>query len=200
MSGIAAVILAAGRATRFGSGATTKVTAELSGVPLVRRVAMAALASRARPVIVVTGHAAGQTSSALEECDVEIVHSADYGAGLAHSLRAGLAVVPAAAAGAIILLADMPLVSNVLIDRLISAFEASAYATAVIPTYDGRRGNPVLIARALFAELMELDGDRGASQILSNAAGVVECPVADPAIFADIDTPDDLLAVRARGA
>jgi molybdenum cofactor cytidylyltransferase len=201
VSGIAALILAAGRSTRFGGKDATKVVAELSGVPLVRWVAGAALSSRARPVIAVTGHAADQTAAALEGCDVGIVHAADYAAGLAHSLRAGLAAVPATADGAVVLLADMPLVTSPLIDRLIDAFGSSADAAAVVPTYDGRRGNPVLIARKLFAAVAALEGDRGAGQILAVAQDVVECPVTDAAIVTDVDTLADLrnLGANVRG-
>jgi len=191
VSKIAAIILAAGGSTRFGAG-PTKVVAELAGLPLVRRVVDAALGSRARPMIAVTGHAAAQTAAALEGYDIEIVHAPDHAAGLSRSLRAGLMAVPAAADGAIILLADMPLVASTLIDRLIDRFDISPDAAAIVPTHDGRRGNPVLIARKLFAAVAALEGDRGASQILAKAAGVIECSVADRSILADVDTLDDL--------
>lgn len=198
MSKIAAIILAAGGSTRFAGAGPSKVVAELAGMPLVRRVADAALGSRARPVIVVTGHAATQTAAALEGCDVEIIHAPDHAAGLSRSLRAGLRAAPATADGAIILLADMPLVASTLIDRLIDIFDAAPDAAAVVPTYDGRRGNPVLLARKLFAAVAALEGDRGASQILAKAEGVVECPVDDRSILADVDTLDDLRRLDAK--
>ena len=86
----------------------------------------------------------------------------------------------------------MPLISAPLIDALIATFEAAPNATAVVPTFAGRRGNPVLLARTLFVAVGKLDGDRGAAQILSEIEGIVECPVTDKSIFADVDTPDDL--------
>jgi molybdenum cofactor cytidylyltransferase len=197
VSKIAAIILAAGGSTRFAGGAgPTKVVAELAGTPLVRHVADAALGSRARPVIVVTGHAAAQTATVLKGCDVEIIHAANHAAGLSRSLRAGLMAVPATADGALVLLADMPLVTSTLIDRLIDTFDTSPDAAAIVPTHDGRRGNPVLIARKLFMGVAALEGDRGASQILAKAEGVVECPVADRSILADVDTLDDLHRLR----
>jgi molybdenum cofactor cytidylyltransferase len=112
--------------------------------------------------------------------------------GLSRSLRAGVAAVSDDAGGAVILLADMPLVAPALIDALIATFEAVPNVKAVVPTYAGRRGNPVLLGRALFAKIARLDGDRGAGQILAEMEGVVECPVTDESIFADVDTPDDL--------
>jgi molybdenum cofactor cytidylyltransferase len=191
VSTIAAIILAAGRSTRFEETAT-KLVAEFDGIPLVRRVAQAALASRAHPAIVVTGHHAEDISAALRGLDVRRVHAADYERGLAHSLRSGLAAVAADAGGVLVLLADMPLISAALIDHLIAAFEDAPDVPAVIPVRDGRRGNPVLVARKLFPTLTALDGDRGARQILLDVPGVLECPIADEAIFADVDTVNDL--------
>ncbi len=200
MSKIAAIILAAGRSVRFGRDrAVTKAVAEFGGSALVRRVAEAALASRASPLIVVTGHAGNLIAAALKDCDVRLVDAPDYAAGLSRSLRAGVAAVPADAGGAIVLLADMPLIAPALIDALIAAFEARPNATAVVPTYAGRRGDPVLLSRTLFAAVAKLDGDRGAGQILAKIEGVVECPVMDESIFADIDTVDDLRQLATSG-
>jgi molybdenum cofactor cytidylyltransferase len=189
-STVAAIILAAGEAKRFGAG--QKVIAEIDRKPLVRHVAEAAFASRAGPVAVVVGHAAAMTAAALAGLDVRLVHAIDFQAGLSRSLRAGLAALPASAAGALVLLADMPHVSAQLIDRLIDAFEAAAEPTAVVPVHAGRRGNPVLIGRKLFATIGALEGDRGASQVLRAAAGVIELPVEDAAVTVDIDTQEDL--------
>jgi molybdenum cofactor cytidylyltransferase len=190
---IAAIILAAGRSTRFGQDrVATKAVAEFDGAPLVRRVAEAALASRASPVLVVTGHAGNLIAAALKDYDVRLVDAPDYAAGLSRSLRAGVAAVPDDADGAVVLLADMPLIAPALIDALIATFDAMPNAKAVVPAYAGRRGNPVLLGRPLFAKIARLDGDRGAGQILAEIEGVVEYPVADESIFIDVDTPDDL--------
>ena len=107
MSIIAAIILAAGRSTRFGhEQVATKAVAEFAGAALVRRVAEAALASRASPIIVVTGHAGNSIAEALGDCDVRFVDAPDYAAGLSRSLRVGIAAVPVDASGAIVLLAE----------------------------------------------------------------------------------------------
>jgi molybdenum cofactor cytidylyltransferase len=189
-SGIAAIILAAGQGIRFGM--SPKVVAELDRKPLVRHVAEEALASRARPVLVVVGHAAALTTVALAGLDVRLIHAVDFEAGLSRSLQAGLSALPADAAGALVLLADMPDVSARLIDRLIDAFEAGSHPNAVVPVHAGRRGNPVLLSRKLFAAIEALKGDRGASQILGAASGVIELPVDDAAVTVDIDTQEDL--------
>jgi molybdenum cofactor cytidylyltransferase len=185
---VAAVILAAGRATRFGAGA--KVLAELDRKPLVRHVAEAALASRARPVLVVVGPTAEKAAAALAGLDVLWVRGAGFETALSRSLKAGIAAVPPSATGALVLLADMPRISASLIDRLIDAFEAS-HPDAVVPVHAGRRGNPVLLGRNLFEAVRGLEGDHGARQILG--AGVVELPIEDAAVTIDVDTTEDLL-------
>src|SRR5437588_7744281 len=164
MSDVAAIILAAGRSTRFAGDqpGTTKLVAELKGKPLVRHIADAALASAARPVIVVTGHARGFVQDALAGLPLQFVHNKDFATGLASSLRVGIAAVPASASGAIVLLGDMPLVAADLIDQLIRRFEQSSEAEAFVPVTERRRGNPVLLARSLFPAVVQLTGDEGA--------------------------------------
>ena len=103
---IAAIVLAAGRSTRMGG--PNKLLAEIGGRPLVRIAAEAALASRARPVIVVTGHQREQVEEALAGLPVRLVHNPDFADGLGTSLKAGIAAVPADADGAIVCLGDMP--------------------------------------------------------------------------------------------
>jgi molybdenum cofactor cytidylyltransferase len=192
---IAAIILAAGRSRRFQAGAgDSKVLAALAGKPLVRHVAEAATQSRAKPVVVVTGQAAAKVEAALAGLDLRFVHNADPDAGLSRSLRTGLAALPGDSSGAIILLADMPYVTAAMIDRLVAAFvNAAQEPQAVVPVQNGRRGNPVLLGRSLFAAAMTIEGDRGARALL-DAPGVatLECPVDDSAIAIDIDTRDAL--------
>ena len=199
MSEIAAIVLAAGEARRFRAaageaGPPTKLVAIWDGKPIVRRVVEAALASRARPVIVVTGHARAEVERALAGLDVTFVHNPDFATGLASSLRAGVAALPAEAAGATILLGDMPRVDAALIDRLIAAFFAAPGARAAVPVVEGRRGNPALVSRALFADVAALSGDIGARRLLEAAGdAVVEIP-ADAAAAFDVDTPEALKA------
>ncbi len=149
---IAAIILAAGLSSRFETRSEeTKLVVPLFGKPLIRHVAEAALASRARPIVVVTGHAATQVENALENLDLSFIFNPDYRSGLASSLKAGMAALPETVAGVLVLLADMPRVSASLIDRLIQAFEdSSRVPLAVVPVRARLRGNPVLIGRDLF--------------------------------------------------
>ena len=192
---VAAIILAAGRSTRMGG--PNKLLAELGGKTLVRIVAEQALASKAQDVIVVTGHQAGQVEKALHGLKVKFVHNPDFAEGLASSVKVGVAAVADDAAGAVICLGDMPLISANLIDRLIEAFGPDRGNLIVVPVSDNRRGNPVLWSRRFFNELMTLDGDVGARHLIAkHNEAVVEVPVQGDGAFLDIDTPQALEAAR----
>jgi molybdenum cofactor cytidylyltransferase len=192
---VSAVILAAGRSTRMGG--PNKLLAELGGKPLVRIVTEQALASKAEGVIVVTGHQAAEVEKALQGLKVKFVRNPDFAQGLASSVKAGVAAVPAAADGAVICLGDMPLISARLIDRLIEAFAPDRGHLIAVPVSDDRRGNPVLWSRRFFAELMALDGDIGARHLIAkHTAAVAEVPVEGFGAFLDIDTPQALEAVQ----
>jgi molybdenum cofactor cytidylyltransferase len=193
---IAAIVLAAGRSTRMGG--PNKLTAEIGGKPLVRIAAEEALASRAAPVIVVTGHQREQIEAALAGLDVQFVHNPDYAEGLGTSLRAGVAAVPAEADGVVVCLGDMPQVTAALIDRLVAAYDAEKGALVVAPTRNGQRGNPVLWSRRFFPDLMAVSGDVGARHVLASyGEAVVEVPVSEEGAFLDVDTPEALVAAKA---
>ncbi len=193
---VAAVVLAAGRSTRMGG--PNKLLADIARRPLVRIAAEEALASRAKPVIVVTGHQREQVENALAGLPVELVHNPDFADGLGTSVRAGIAAVPADADGAIVCLGDMPQVDAGLIDRLIAAFDPDQGALVVMPTFEGRRGNPVLWSRRFFPDLTAIEGDVGARHLIGRySEAVVEVPLEGKAALVDVDTPEALVGVRA---
>ena len=193
---VAALVLAAGRSTRMG--AVNKMLAEIGGKPLVRIAAEQAVASHAQPIIVVTGHEREKVEGALKSLPVRFVHNADYAEGLGTSLKAGIAAVPEESDAAIVCLGDMPQVDAALINRLIAAFDPERGALVVVPSIDGRRGNPVVWSRRFFHDLMAIQGDVGARHLIGNyAEAVVEVPVAGEAALTDVDTPESLLAVKA---
>jgi len=192
---VAAIILAAGRSTRMGG--PNKLLAELGGKTLVRIVTEQALVSKAKGVIVVTGHQAEQVEKALQGLNVKFVRNPDFAQGLAGSVKAGVAAVPDSADGAVICLGDMPLIDAHLIDRLIEAFAPDRGNLIAVPVSDGRRGNPVLWSRRFFNELMTLDGDIGARHLIAkHSEAVAEVPVDGHGAFLDIDTPQALAAAQ----
>ncbi len=185
---MAVILLAAGESRRWGAG--NKLLAPVDGKPMVRVTAEATLKSSIRPVLVVTGHEATEVRAALAGLSLTFHHAGDYAAGMSASLKAGIAVVPAACEAALICLGDMPFVLPDTLDRLAGAHSGQA---AIFPTWQGKRGNPVLLARTLFPGIMGLSGDEGARSLLRAIPDQVrELPVDDPGILRDVDRPDML--------
>jgi molybdenum cofactor cytidylyltransferase len=198
---VAAIVLAAGQSRRMGS--MNKLLLLVDGAAMVRHAAGSALASAARPVIVVTGHEAEQVGKALEGLEVQCVHNAEYAAGLSTSLHRGLAAVPADADGVVVCLGDMPKVAPAVIDRLIAAFNPLEGRAICVPTWRGKRGNPVLFAARFAAEIQEIAGDVGARYLLGEYPELV-CEVAmdgldaQGGILLDVDTPEALKDLESR--
>lgn len=191
---IAAVVLAAGRSTRMG--AANKLLMDLHGVPMIART-VAAVASAASPVIVVTGHDADAVAKALKDARVTVVRNPRFADGMATSLKAGLGVLPADADGVLICLGDMPAVTAASIVQLVAAFDPVEGRAIVVPTYQGKRGNPVLFARAFIDEMRTAEGDVGARALLSQHADAVYEVETGAGVLADADTPAAFAALKA---
>ncbi|MBB3398960.1 MULTISPECIES: molybdopterin-binding/glycosyltransferase family 2 protein [unclassified Rhizobium] len=192
---VVAIVLAAGKASRMGEGGPHKLLAEFDGVPLVRRSVRTAIGSRASSVIVVTGHRKNDIEAVLSGLNAMIVHNPDYASGMASSLATGFSVEQARDAdGALVILADMPGVSTSDLDKLILAFRRSHGHSIIRAVSHGKRGNPVIIPKSLYDEVLRLEGDVGARHILETS-GV---PVADieigDAAHLDVDTPEAVIA------
>ena len=194
MSDVAAILLAAGRGLRFGED--PKLLSMMGGKALVRHAAEAAIGSPADPVILVTGHRAPEVEAALEGLPVRIVHNAQYAQGLSTSLKAGFSALPPGTRAAIVLLGDMPFVTAGLIDALVAAWRDKGGPAALVPTWNGRRGNPVVVSRDLQPLIEGLSGDAGAGPVLRGRPDVVELPTTDPSIIQDIDTREELAKHR----
>jgi molybdenum cofactor cytidylyltransferase len=196
---IAAIVLAAGRSTRMG--AANKLLADVDGRPMVRVAVEAALASQARPVLVVTGHQPDAVRAALAGVDVAFVGNSDFAIGLSTSLRAGIRAVPKECTGALVLLGDMPRIEAAHLDAMIAVFASEAGAAIVVPTYEGQRGNPVLWPAELFGEMLALEGDVGARSLMAkHAQQVREIDLGTDAVLMDIDTPEALERLRGGAA
>jgi molybdenum cofactor cytidylyltransferase len=186
-----AVILAAGAGLRFGGA---KLTAAWGGGLLIDGALAAAFAAPARQVTLVTGADPHVETAARafagQSGRLRIVHAADHAQGMAASLRAGIASLPADSSGAFVFLGDMPRVPAAVLPALARALAAGAKAAA--PVFAGRRGHPVLFARTLFPELCALTGDAGARKILAaigDGLALVDSP--DDGVLYDVDVPSD---------
>ena len=189
MSGVSAILLAAGAGSRFGGG---KLLVEFGGRPLVLAALKALAEAPVEETVVVIGAEAAEMRRICEPYDVRIVENTDWDRGQSTSVLAGLQACAAEAQAAVVVLADQPLVGAEAVGRLVAAYEDGA--KVAVATYGGRRRNPVLFSREVWPLLeRELAGDEGARSVLRRHPElVVEVPcdgVGDPA---DVDTREDL--------
>lgn len=194
IAGLAGVVLAAGRGTRFGGG---KLLAHLADGRTMLEASVAAMAAaraatsciqsitiviRREPVLLAEAH----RLASLHEVEIVINENADD--GMASSIASGVAVTREAT-GWLIGLADMPFVTAATVAAVAQGLAAPA--DIVLPASAGRRGHPVLFGRAYYNALLALVGDAGAKALLGqHAASVREIAVEDAGIFKDIDTRD----------
>jgi molybdenum cofactor cytidylyltransferase len=196
---IAAIVLAAGQSTRMGT--VNKLTIEIDGKPMVRHAAEAALASRARPVIAVTGHQRDPVEASLAGLPVTFVHNPDYAQGLSTSMKAGLAALPSDIDGAVVLLGDMPRIAAGEIDGLIAHYNPVEGRAIVVPTRKGKRGNPVLLGKQMFLDLARVEGDSGAREVIAAHPDLVaEVEMDGDGVLTDIDTPQALAKFKSSRA
>ncbi len=189
-----AAILAAGRSSRMYG--PNKLLSEFDGKPLIRRVAEAVTTSRVDATHIVLGHQRERIAAALDGLNVALVDNLDYADGLSTSLKAAERALPPEVCGLLVVLGDMPGVTANAIDAMLDAFARSGGQAIVRATDAGKRGNPVLLPRALFAEIERIEGDTGARHLVEGAS----LPVIDVELGAaarlDLDTQD---AVRLAG-
>lgn len=189
---VAALVLAAGQGRRMGG--PNKLLATVGGEPLVRIAAQAALRSQAVSVTVVTGHRAGDVRKALSDLPVEFVDNPDHQHGLSTSLRAGIESLSDDVDGVVVLLADMPGIDAGTIDRLIAALRPDEGVHVVVPTFEGKRGNPVLWSSRFFPALAAVHGDAGGRHLIGeNPESVAEVEIGQ-SVALDVDTPEALAA------
>ncbi len=199
MPQIAAIILAAGKSSR--AAPRHKLLAKLrDGRSLIETTVDHALAAGVRPVIVVTGHAAPLVQQSVQGRDIQLVHAPNYEAGLAESLKAGIAALPEAIDAALICLGDMPLVDAASLRQIIAAYDPDEGRAIIVPTHRGKRGNPVLWDRRFFPLMAALNGDEGARSLFAQHAEMVaEVAMTDDAVLRDFDTIEALETLERGG-
>lgn len=188
MTGIAAIVLAAGASRRMGG--EDKLMKAVDGQPLLRRVVNAALDSQAAETLVVLG-AHRESREAVLMCDVRIVVNEEWKSGMASSIRIGIESLSPAVDGALIVLGDMPEIGPHILDSLIAAFDPETNADIVRPrSQSGPIGNPILFGKRHFPALTALEGDAGAKSVIAaNAESIRDVPT-DDGVLVDLDTPE----------
>ncbi len=191
---VAAIVLAAGGSARMGRN---KLLFPLSGETVLRRAVRRATAAGFEPVVVVLGHEAGRAQAELDGLACRTVVNPDWEHGINRSLRTGLAALPAETTAAVVMLADMPLVTTEMLRRLVERWRDGT-APLVISDYEGVNAPPMLYGRPLFPELLAMEGEGCGKQVVRRhreEAAVIAWP---GAALADLDVPEDYERVLAR--
>jgi len=192
-SRIGAVILAAGMSSRMGEA---KQLLRLGENTLLGQVLENVRSSRVQEIVLVLGHEAEKIKGQISTVNLSVVFNESFQQGMGTSLRAGLAALSPGVDAAFIVLADQPFIRPETLGLLMDQYMRSN-AQIVVPTYKGFRGNPVLLDRSVFSEVMALTGDIGCRAIFGNhMEGIVKQPVEDIGILLDLDSKDDVALMR----
>ena len=190
MSGI---VLAAGSSSRLGQ---PKQLLELDGRPLLQHALDAAEGAGLRDVVVVLGHRSDEVRAAIRPAaGTRIVVNPDYREGQATSLRAGLRAMDEEAGAAVVILGDQPAVTAASVRPVVEAYEASG-SPVVQATYGGKPGHPVLFDRGVWADLLAVEGDTGAREVLKKHPEWIERVELGGEVPADVDTLEDYARLK----
>ncbi|MBN9390472.1 MAG: nucleotidyltransferase family protein [Chloroflexi bacterium] len=200
---VAAIVLAAGAARRFGRPKQLEQWPSAVGPTLVERAVGLTLAATAGPVLVVVGN----QQKAVEEVLARQVNSPrvkpvfnprweeGQGFSVAAGVKAANELVPPVE-GALIMLTDQPRLRVETLKTLLEQFAGLGEAgreKILFPVFEGKRGNPVIFGRNFFEELTRLEGDVGGRAVVRKyPQAIIEVAVTDPAIHEDVDTPEEL--------
>ena len=187
---LTAIVLAAGSSRRMGKN---KLLLPYRGRPLLTYVVGNILSAKVGPVIVVTGHDAGQIGAALKGLHVQLVHNPGYDTGMTSSIQAGVSA--AGDDGYMICLSDMALISPGEYRLLKNAFDKEYKrdkACIIQPVYDNQTGNPVIFSAAWRQAILEHSGPEGCKNILrSHTDHCYQVEMPTSSILQDVDWPED---------
>ncbi len=183
-----AVVLAAGESRRMG---TQKLLLPFGETTVVGAVVGTALASRVDRILAVLGADRDAIGQKLEPLGIDLAVNEEFAKGMLSSVQAGLRALPAGAEAAIVMLGDQPFLPARVVDEVIEGFRRSGKGI-VVPTFQGRRGHPVLISLKYRDEVLALDPADGLRRLLrAHPEDVFEAEVEDANILRDMDVPED---------
>ena len=175
-----------------------KLLLELDGEAVVRRAARTASEGGLDPVVVVTGHAREAVEGQLHGLGCRTVYNAEHAAGQHTSVAAGVGAVDDAdddCAAAIVMLADMPFVTAVMLRVLVTRYRDTGAPLVVSRYGPGVTAPPMLYARRLFGELGRMDARCGRQVVRRHRHEAAEVNWPAEALR-DLDHPADYEAIR----
>jgi len=196
MNKVSCIFLAAGQSKRMGQN---KLLMSFNGEPIVRRTYNLARSLNFNEVVVVTGHDSQKIQKVLGQNDHQIIFNEDYKTGMHSSIVKGLKGLSKDCDGVMIWLADQPMLSQKAMSKLLE--EGLVDGDILVPFYNDRKGNPVIISSSYFAEILEEpNGDYGCSYLLKRYPDKIKkTNIEDDSILLDVDTKEqfDSLLKRA---
>jgi len=190
MTGIWAIVLAAGESRRMGS---PKMVLPYQGMTMIGKVLDRILASEVEHIVTVVGGHQAVVMEAIRELPVKYCYNDNYLSGMYSSVQCGFRFLPDDFRAAIVFLGDQPMAETVVINRLIESYSQSDKGI-VLPVYEGKRGHPLLVDRKYRNEIISQDQPDGLRGIISkHADDLLEVNTINPSILRDIDTPEEYL-------
>lgn len=186
---LTAIVLAAGLSRRMGR---PKPLLPWGQRTVIEWIVGALAAAPVDDILVVTGHEHAAVERCLAGGPARVVFNPEYAGGeMLSSLQAGLRAAPAGASAALLFLGDQPALDSALLERLVAA-HAGGQRPIVAPSYQRRRGHPLLVGRAYWDAILTLSGGRTLRDLLREVNDVI-CYVEtdDPGVLQDMDTPDE---------
>jgi molybdenum cofactor cytidylyltransferase len=190
---IVAVILSAGESSRMGQ---PKALLPVDGIRFIEKITRALQATKVEKIVVVLGHNARDMREKIADLPVTILVNENYNQGQLSSLLVAIRGLESRNPGGeiegiLVHLVDHPYLSASLVDLMIDRFRESK-KLIVVPRYQGRRGHPVILSRALFPELLKTPLDQGAKAVVhAHRAETLEIDTEDEGVIVDIDTPEE---------
>lgn len=185
---VSAIILAAGESRRMGSN---KLLLPWGQTTVLKQTIAAVKASNVQDIWVITGHQADAVRDQANAAGVKTIHNIDYANGFTTSVQTAVRNLQDSSDAILVVLGDQPMIDPLVMNALLAAYAAGS-SGLVAPTYQGKRGNPVIIDRRYFSELLELPPDSAPRALLQNHPDdleLVESP--DEAVLHDLDLPED---------
>ena len=187
---IAAIVLAAGESRRMGE--VNKLHLPILGVPLLRHSVETLLAANLGEIVVVLGYQSADTQALLEGLSVRSVINNDYASGQMTSVHCGLGSLRQACDGVIVALGDQPALTVADVNHLVGAFFARDGGEVVVPEFEGKRGNPIIISSRCKQEIITGKYNFGCRRFIENNPELVRTvDMPGPSVVIDLDTPMD---------
>lgn len=195
-----AVLLAAGESRRMG--VANKLLLPLAGEPLAARTLRTLARAGLSEIVVVLGHEADAVRAALAPlaaaCGARFVDNLRYREGQMSSVNRGVRALRRAVDGILVCPADLPLLEAADLAILREAFARLSGATILVPTFEGRRGNPIVMAYP-HREAIVGGHNLGCRHLIErHPEAVATLPMRDAHCVTDLDTPEDYVAMQAR--